>query len=450
MPGVTGGGGHKTLSIGCPVFTYIYKVGGDYMDKKEWGSSITIAVLLMVLAGIIGMTVKSMCQYYGGKEYKVDCYIQYLNQREYGKLYDLLAQSSMADLGGKADIEAYYKKIYERENKLISVEKKACNHLKYTLQYHYVSGTQLGEIQVIKEKGRYKIQFPFEKSEVQVFAPLGSKVYLESQLMPYNMDTGNYKLKGVLPGTYFLKVSFDKASYKDYFTAIHIPEDKNFEVPYDTGYVKVNCAPNLHVTLENFSKKSNGKKVEFNDLLYETYHVTVEDEDGYFKPQEQDIKVSQRENICTLRDFQLSEKGKEKLNDFIQDFYDTYIKAIASHKSNGLNAYFAGKQKAAQLELFQEWYIDKKNIEQVKMNLKVGNYYIDESGQIHIALRESAQLYNKEYDDLFEKEVLRCYKVMIDYETVINVLEADWKVTDRKILQSIVAVQDQEGRWVQY
>ena len=41
-------------------------------------------------------------------------------------------------------------------------------------------------------------------------------------------------------------------------------------------------------------------------------------------------------------------------------------------------------------------------------------------------------------------------KNSIDMEMTINVLEADWKIADRKVVQSLVAVQDQEGRWVQY
>ena len=419
------------------------------VNKESQGSIITI-LLIVILTGIGGVTVKSIYQYYRGPEYKIDCYIGYLNQREYDKIYSLLSKASTKEIGGRKEIQEYYKKIYERENKLVSVEKIGCNKMSYKLKYQYAKGVTKDWVTVTKEKGSWKINFPFETNEVEVFAPLGSKVYLDSKLFTYNRVTGKYELNHILPGTYLLKVAFQKSDYTDYYKAIQIPEEKSYEVPYETACIKINCAPNLKVSVDQFTKYSRGKKVEFNDLLLADYKVKVEDEKGYFETQEKNISVLKGTNNFAFKDFKLTQKGKEKLNEFIEAFYNEYIDAISSHSKQKLGSYFAGTHKQEQLNLFSEWYIDKKDIEQVKLNLHVGESRVDEMGRIHTLIRETAELYNKEYDAIINQEVIRCYKVILDYETTINVLEADWKVTERKILQSLVSVQDQEGKWVQY
>ena len=178
--------------------------------------------------------------------------------------------------------------------------------------------------------------------------------------------------------------------------------------------------------------------------------LKVEDEKGYLKTQEQEIKVNKGANQVTLRNFELTSKGKAQLEFFIKDFYNQYIEAISSHSTQKLNSYFVGPYKLDQLKLFSEWYVDKKDIEKVNMSLNIGESTIDEMGQIHTVIRETSELYNQEYNEILGEKVERCYKVILDMDTTINVLEADWKIIDRKIVQSLVAVKDQEGRWIQY
>ena len=424
------------------------------MVKKELGGFITTILLIIVLTGISGMTLKSIYQYYRGPEYKIDRYIRLLNQREYNKAYSLLSQASIRDLGEKKEIEDYYKKIYDRENKLVCVDKVGCyktaHKVIYTLKYQYAQSSVKGKVEVVKEKYGWKVQFPFESSDVEIFAPLGAKVYLDSELLNYNAQEGMYELDHVLPGIYLLKVSFNQENYKDYYKALYIPKEKSYEVPYEMAYVKVNCAPNLKVSLGDFQKVASSNKVEFNDILLENYKVKVEDEKGYFKTQEQEIKVDKGTNQVTLRKFELTNKGKAQLEFFIKDFYNQYIEAISSHTTQKLNSYFVGPYKLDQLKLFSEWYVDKKDIEKVNMSLNIGESTIDEMGQIHTVIRETSELYNQEYNEILGEKVERCYKVILDMDTTINVLEADWKIIDRKIVQSLVAVKDQEGRWIQY
>ena len=420
------------------------------MIEKDTKGSIITVILCLVLVGIVGMMMRRMYCYYRGPDYIVDCYVRYLNERNYDKLYPLLEKTSTSAIGDAQSIEKYYKKIYEKEHKLLKVEKKAVHESTYKLRFYYPNQTLADKIEVVKEKGSYKIRFPFVESKVKIFAPLGSMVYLESTQLAYHQESGSYTLDHVLPGTYLLTVRFAQEGYKDYFKVLHIPEEQNFEVPYETACIKINCAPHLKVEVGPFCKQSIGEKAEFNDVLLEQYAVKVFDEAGYLVPQEGKIKVTKGGSTFNFRQFELSKLGEEKLEHFIEGFYHQYIEAISSHHDEAIKAYFVGKQKQTQLATFDEWYIAHKDIQQVQMNLKVGGHYVDDKGQIHLYVREEAQLDNKEWDEVTEANTVKRYKVCLDYETTVNFLEADWKIVDRKILQSMVALQEEDGKWVQY
>lgn len=409
-----------------------------------------IILLVVVLGGIVISTLKNTYQYYCGPEYKVDCYIKYLNQKEYNKIDQILSKASIKNLRDVTSIENYYKKIYEKEKKLISVEKIGYNQEVFILKYQFSDGFVKEKLKVVKEKNKWCIQFPFETSDIEIFAPLGSKIYLDSKQLTYNGATAKYEGSNVLPGTYLLKVVFDQGRYKDYYKVVHIPEERSFEVPYETAFVTVQCVPNLKVSLDQFHKTSTGNKVVFNDILLDDYILKVEDESGNFASQQYQVQISKANHDFKLKEFTLTELGKERLEKFIEAFYNQYIDAVSSKETKQLATYFSRENKEAQLDLFSQWYIDNKDIEQVKMNLKVGESCIDEKGQVHTVIRETSQLYNKEYDNYLQKEVVRCYKVILDVDTTINVLEKNWKVVDREIVQSIVSVKDQEGQWVQY
>lgn len=420
------------------------------MGKKETGMSAITVLLVIILCGISGLALKSIAQYYYGPGYKIDSYVKYLNGREYEKIYPLLSSEATAILGNESEVVHYYKKIYERENKLVSVRKVACTGTTYTLQYQYLKNMEKVQIDVIKEKGLWKIKFPFQLNDVEIFAPLGSQVYLENEKMSYNQSTGKYELSDILPGTYLLKVSFDQEDYKDYYKALYIPDDKSFEVPYQTASVKINCAPYLKVSLSHFNKVANTNKVEFNNILLGEYQVKIEDKHGYLKTQEADITIRKGNNNYDFKEFALTEEGSEKLESFIEKFYDTYKSAIEKHDTTALMLYFASHNARGQMQLFSEWYIDKKDIEKVDFEFKVGEHTINDMGQICMPVQEIAILYNKEYDTILDQDVERCYRVILDFDVVISILEDEIKIIDRTITQSLVAVKDSDDNWTQY
>ena len=420
------------------------------MKRKEW-QSLLMTYLLVGLLGIMSiMMIKSIINYYGSPVYKVDCYLRYLNTRQYNKIPQLLSKESIAEFKSQEEISHYYNKRYNEENKLVSVVVKNYEPACYTLEYTYTNKKEKDVISLIKEGNRWRIKFPFKREEVTIFAPYGSKVYLDSELLSYNRQDGNYKAKDILPGNYLLKVCFEKEGYNDYYKMLNLPKEKSYIIPYNMAYVEINCPSHLQVTLGHFVKESVNHKVTFKDILQEEYGLCIEDKNGFIEPQTMHIGLGKGKNQFDIKEFTLTEKGKQQLSEFIKQFYSQYVEAISCHSHEKIDCYFEGKNKQEQLELFDDWYIKDKDISHVIMNLKIGDYVMDDAGELHIMLREVSSLTNEEENEGTGEEVERQYRVLLDFEVTLNILEGDWRITNRKMIQSLVAVKDQTGKWVQY
>ena len=419
------------------------------MQKNHIKNTLATMILIVTLGVIVGATAKNIYSYYRGPNYIVDTYIKCLNERTFDKLYPLLDKESLKDVGDRTEIVAYYRQIYEQKNKLIGVEKLDCKEQTYKVNYRFPKNSEQGILSVVNRKGKWYIEFPFELSDVEVFAPYGAKVYLDSKEIVCS-ESNAYKMENVLPGTYLLKVEPVQEGHSAYYKMIQIPLEKNYIVPYELAHVTINVAPQVIVRVNSFSKLSELSKVEFDDLLLGKYQIEVQDASGYLNKQLANVEVKKGENTFTLRGFELSEKGEEKLESFLRGFYNSYIEGIRKHDQKSIAAYFKGNQTTAQLALYNSWYIDKKDISEAKINIKIGESIIDEKGVLHTQVTENIELYNKEYDEVEEKAVTRIYKVIITWNTSISISGEEWKITNREIEQSIIAMQDKEGQWIQY
>ena len=419
------------------------------MKRKEW-QSVLITYLLIAFLSVLSMMIKSMISYYGSPVYKVDCYLRYLNTRQYCKIPQLLSKESMSAFKSQEEISDYYNKIYNQENKLVSVGVKNYDTTHYTLEYIYTNKKEKDSISLIKEGNKWCIQFPFEREDVAIFAPYGSKIYLDSELLSYNSREGNYQGKGILPGYYLLKVCFEKEGYNDYYKMLEIPKEKSYIIPYSTAYVEINCPSHLQVTLGNFSHEAISEKAVFKDILQEDYSLYVQDKNGLIEPKRMNISLGKGKNQFAVKGFTLTQKGKQQLNDFIKQFYGEYIEAISCHSHEKIACYFQEGNRENQLQFFDDWYIKNKDISHVTMNLKIGDYVIDDAGSLHIMLREVTELTNKEESEMTKEETERQYRVLLDFEVTLNILEGEWKIANRKMIQSLVAIKDREGKWVQY
>lgn len=418
------------------------------MQKAKERNNIVIILLIIILFMLIGGIMKNIYDYYTGPDYTVNCYIKYLNEREYRRLYHLLEPEAAKLFTGADELADYYKKVYEKENKLLDIEKIGYEGKSYIVQYRYTRETKKGSLSVRKIKGRWYIVFPFEKSEVEIFAPYGATVYLDSRKLTYTQNQC-YEIDNILPGNYMLKVDANKEGYKDYYKMLHIPEECKVIVPYEVAHVTILTPAGFSVKFDRFEKSSKKAKIEFDDILLGDYSMEVQDIEGNFIKQNLEVNVTKGDNTVKLQSLELSEQGELKLNHFLEDFYYHYLQAIRQHSVDSISSFLIGSQSKVQKELFESWYIAQKDIIDAKMQVKMEKVYTDERGQIHALVTENVELTNKEYDEDNE-EVYREYKVMITWDNMINPLNNIWKMTNRSIEESMVAVKDQEGKWIQY
>lgn len=403
------------------------------------------AILIVILGVVLGATAKSMLHYYTGPDYVVHTYLKCLKQRNYDKLVTILDQRSLEQIGTKHEIIAYYQRTYEQNNKLMDVKASEGVGQTYLIKYFFKNGTEQGTLSAVQKEGKWYVEFPFKACDVEIFAPYGAKVYLDSTEINYSTNK-SHQVKNVLPGTYLLKVDPVQETYPSYYKMLEIPLEKDYIVPYELAHVTVNVAPQLKVQLSQFSQFSEQSKVEFEDMLLGKYQISVQDPEGYLNKQESEIDVQKGENVFTLRDFRLSDKGEKKLETFLRDFYKSYLEGIKTHHSDAIAPYFSEVNKSEQLSLYNSWYIDKKNVSEATMSIKIGESTVDEQGLLHTEITENIEL-RHEAEDTSQTEI---YKVMIKWQTSMSILNEEWQIVNREIEESIVAVKDQEGQWVQY
>lgn len=419
------------------------------MPKNNIKDILATVILIVALGIVLGATAKNVYSYYTGPNHIVDTYLKCLKEGNYSRLFSLLDEESLKDIGDRDEITAYYKRIYENKNKLIDVEELECRGQDYMVKYLFDEGNEQGKLSAINKEGKWYIEFPFQASDVEIFASYGAKVYLDSKEMTYS-DNKSYKMKNVLPGTYLLKVDPIQEEYESYYKMLEIPFEKSYIVPYELADVTVNVAPQLMVHVSSFSKLSEMSKVEFDDLLLGKYQIEVQDFNAYLNKQEVEVKVKKGENVFTLRDFKLSKKGEEKLENFLREFYRSYLEGIKAHNEEVIAAYFEKEKMIEQVRLYRSWYIDKKNISDANISIEIGNSIVDEKGILHTEITENIDLYDEKYDEIEEKTVTEVYKVIIRWHTSMRILDNEWQIIDREIEQSVVAVKDKEGRWIQY
>ena len=212
------------------------------MPKKREEDTYAIILLGLILVGIVIGTIYSLIHYYTSPDYIVNSYVSNLMSRDYKSIYHLLEKSSTNEAGNKAEIKAYYKKVYEKQNQLIGVKVISCKGENYEVQYTYPNGTKTDNLQVVREKSKWRVRFPFDICKLEVFGAADCKVYLDGVPL-LDMGEGRYIEEKVLPGMYMLQVKFPLAQYKDYYKMISLPEEGRFILPYETGAIKVYTAP---------------------------------------------------------------------------------------------------------------------------------------------------------------------------------------------------------------
>lgn len=425
-------------------------------------NKVFIIQILVIIAIIpIVWTSISLYHYYTGPKFKIDTYMKHLAQKEYELVYDMLDKEEVFNMYTREQITQYYTKQYNIENNLVEIVRK--NNITLTkdtvnreveiafcnIKYIYANKEQLATLYLTKRGNEWKVKFPFPLSEVKIYAPIGSEVYINDQKISlYENET--YIQRNVLPGKYLVKVDFLNKMYNPYKKTINVPDEKEVFLPYDALNVEVMTIKNMTVELEGIQKNSEEGVAVFNNILEGNYKLKIFSENDYINPIETAVGINKNARVFNMFDVTLSEIGKEKLKKFISDFYNSYLKDIKEAKCSNILQYINKEANNNFINDFKEWFIENKDIKEARIAVRPSGIKIDELGFLHADLLETIELTNKEFDEYENAYVSRKYKLILEWDTKIDISGEEWLIVDRMVKQSIVSYKDLDGRWVQY
>lgn len=403
------------------------------MDKIGTGCLMAIILVLICYGG------KYTTMYYTGKQYVIDEYVEALENREYEEIYSLIDQEEL--VMNKDELANYYKYYYESYNMLNSVKKCGWKEeTSYIISLVLQNKEVLNDLQVIKKNNKWKIKFPFEYSDVSVKAPIGAKVKINESELEYS-SSGQYVKNNLLPGKYVVSVDLNTPEVDKYMEVIELPKDKVVKLPYKVGNLQVKIPEKLKVKISDMDLENSNIGHDIKDLLVGDYEVTVFQQDGYIEPITKTVNIVEGNNNLAIDQYNLSSKGNDKLIDFMKNFYENYNRAITKHEKGIIQDYF---KEAKDLDEFEEWYIKDKDIKSSEVFYEYSTAKLDELGNLSLEVLEIVNLSNKEDSSTRE------YKVVISWNMYLDIMADEWRVINRELKESIVAIKDSEDRWIQY
>ncbi|WP_069999419.1 hypothetical protein [Cellulosilyticum sp. I15G10I2] len=418
----------------------------------------TFCILFIIAITWTGM---NLYRYYTGPEVKIDTYIKHLEKKEYHKIYEMFDNGPELNWYSKEQIIEYYTRSYDRENSLVEIMKKGSvifkgdpsskeNNIAFcNVRYIYNSGEKTVPLYLEKINNEWRIKFPFLLSEVKIHAPLGSAVYInERKIETYENEM--YIERNVLPGKYKIQIEFPNQIYSTYNQVINVPDEKEVFLPYNTLNVEVATAKNMIVQLDDIKKNSTNGIASFNNMLEGNYKLRVFSPNNFIDPVEMNIGVDKDTRLFSVFDITLSQTGKAYLDEFIKAFYKSYLQDIKDQKCTHIEAYIHEETSKDFMSNFTQWFIENKNIQDAKIAAVPSQMEIDNLGFLHTDVLETIELTNKEFDEYENRYINRQYQVILEWDTIIDISQEKWLITDRTMKQSIVSYKDLEGKWVQY
>lgn len=393
--------------------------------------------------------------YMNTSSFAVSQYMNTMNSREFDKIYALFSESTIPKQSSEEEVTQYMKQYFNENNFVKAVSKGKLNKNQsvkgidyYEAEYRFGDTTVRGLLSVRKEQGEWKVIFPFKLGNIEVFAPLGSEVYVDDEKVE-EYQNGRYICKNKLPNLYTVKISYPNHIYEDYITTIDMPTQSKVISPYRTVSVNIKAPKGMEVTLANQKQISENGITTFYNILEGKYKLRVADEKGYIEPYEQEILISERKNTIEVPSSIPNEKCKTEVQQFVKNFYSEYLEGIKTMDSSFLNQYTCESANNTIKKLFQRWFVDQKNILSANMEVTLENIKVNEEGQLEVGVLEVVELQNKQKNDAGKEEKVM-YKVVLRTNNSIDISKDTWKILDRKINESIVAYQDADNNWTEY
>lgn len=398
---------------------------------------------------VIGILLLSMCGYVykTSAAYTLDQYIQSINEKNYSKTYELLYQSKeMKDFG--QDTILKYMQNYFETNQLVEISKLEVREQKetfesYKITYQFANNLIESSVGLIKEDKNWKVIFPFKIEKLKVYAPLGAEVMVNNKKMIMK-DEKEYLEMSVLPGTYTIKISYPEGVQADYIKSIQVPKQKEVHSPYPVQSVEVAAPINTVVELAGYSKLVEEDSVQFNNVVEGMYNLKIFDQYNNLEEYNEQVKIASGVNQFKIDAVKVSSEGYAKMSQFINEFYKDYKKGILNKDSTFFGEYGEITDLQESIKAYEEWLINNKMIKDASIDVNIERFNLNESNHIELKILEVIELINEE-----EKEDVE-YQVVLKWENQIEIVNGEYKIKARKLVESLVSCKDNNGNWIQY
>ena len=140
----------------------------------------------------------------------------------------------------------------------------------------------------------------------------------------------------------------------------------------------------------------------------------------------------------------LSQEGYNKISEFTNQFYQGYMQGIKKQSSDFLMQHVEEDILEQVTEEYRSWFIDYKDIQDAKVTIQVEQMQLKDTAEVKLTILEVIQMTNKEDTELTE------YQVVLKWDNILSILEKDYKIKERTLVESLVSYKDEEGKWVQY
>ncbi|MGL6173643.1 MAG: hypothetical protein ACRC1P_03455 [Cellulosilyticaceae bacterium] len=398
---------------------------------------------------VIGVLLLSMCgyMYKTSATYTLDQYIQSINEKNYSKTYELLYQSKEMQDFGQDTILKYIQHYFE-SNQLIEMSKIKVMEQKETFQsykitYQFANNLIESSIGLIKEDENWKVMFPFKIEKLKVYAPLGAEVMVNNKKLIMK-DEKEYLEMSVLPGKYTIKISYPEGVQTDYITSIQVPKQREVHSPYPVQSVEVAAPINTSVELAGCSKLVEEESVQFDNIVEGTYSLKIFDQYNNLEEYNEQVNITSETNHFKIDAVKVSSEGYTKMSQFINEFYKDYKKGILNKDSTFFKEYGEITDLKESIKAYEEWLINNKMIKDAKIDVNIEKFNLNDSNHIDLKVLEVIELINEE-----EKETVE-YQVVLKWENQIEIVNGEYKIKERKLVESLVSYKDNNGNWIQY
>lgn len=414
---------------------------------KQRNNMIITGLLYVLIIFFLFEAINAGYDYYKGPTWTVEAYMKALEKGEYEKAYKYLSIESLDEEINEMQMIAYYKQLYNhlvRAQIIGKVEFKGGDLASCKVAYTFQNKYKEDVLQLVRNNKSWEIINPFKSQVITVYAPALSKVYINGKRINSKQE-GQFTESGFLPGNYMLQVVMPKPSYKDYYAVIKVPEQTEVIVPYEMVSVGVKTIKGMEVNIDSFSKVANRPQVTFGDILPGEYTLTIKSPYDTITPISQEVTIGRTNCNFNYQDLTLSKKGKEEWDAFINDFYKDYLKGIEGKEINSIANYFQARNKSKQLQLYNDWFIANKDVQDATLKVESQLGKITPQGYLQSEVVEIVELTNLE--ELEEKKV---YRLVLKWDMQVDIMKEKWQIVDRILKESIVSYKTEDGRWIQY